>query len=555
MFGGLFGSRSHKRAASVATDHHVPELNDDSATNAPNESPTRSKFGRTTSKPHSPLARRRPSLFGFGFGGKEKKESHAQQQHQQQGQGQQNTGTSGDCELMTRSIEQLTEINSNLSNNSCAISSIEASLTAVQTSTTTIATASVVSSKPTNVSSPSNTPPRKQSKSSSIVSIGFLQQLHHSLIGNSHNLNNAANNSSSNNVAGGGATQSTTEDRNCSITPPKSPVLSKQRSPTSGRRNSKTLMSAFSFFSQADQQQKQYWFQSQRQSKRNSIPAKEGENDLHQNVNHSNVNAACQTDGSNGSSTNPLVPSMFSTINESFGESIQDSDREVSDFFANVTDLPLFKEQTHRPVSPMPTMNSNSSVNTTTGSNNLVNSDRNNNDVQSESLVSSNAANQSMHAIDCKANVMPATGSSSSTTAVVSTANVSSSVKGAGNRKVSLSVKGNELLTDSHEASVGKRKQMQVPSQSRRWEDSEGRAYEPVYGQVGGKSIGFEWEPCEETDAFDGSDFSMYENRSGLAEDMKFLASMPELCDITFLVGETREPVCAVRAVLASRSR
>lgn len=30
---------------------------------------------------------------------------------------------------------------------------------------------------------------------------------------------------------------------------------------------------------------------------------------------------------------------------------------------------------------------------------------------------------------------------------------------------------------------------------------------------------------------------------------------MPELCDITFLVGETREPVCAVKAVLASRSR
>lgn len=33
-------------------------------------------------------------------------------------------------------------------------------------------------------------------------------------------------------------------------------------------------------------------------------------------------------------------------------------------------------------------------------------------------------------------------------------------------------------------------------------------------------------------------DYSVYENRTGLAEDMKFLASMPELCDITFLVGE-----------------
>ena len=38
-------------------------------------------------------------------------------------------------------------------------------------------------------------------------------------------------------------------------------------------------------------------------------------------------------------------------------------------------------------------------------------------------------------------------------------------------------------------------------------------------------------------------------------KDMRFLASIPELCDVTFLVGETREPVCAVKAVLAARSR
>ena len=36
---------------------------------------------------------------------------------------------------------------------------------------------------------------------------------------------------------------------------------------------------------------------------------------------------------------------------------------------------------------------------------------------------------------------------------------------------------------------------------------------------------------------------------------MRFLASNPELCDVTFLVGDTREPVCAVKAVLAARSR
>ncbi|XP_043222834.1 serine-enriched protein-like [Amphibalanus amphitrite] len=50
-------------------------------------------------------------------------------------------------------------------------------------------------------------------------------------------------------------------------------------------------------------------------------------------------------------------------------------------------------------------------------------------------------------------------------------------------------------------------------------------------------------------------DFNIFENKTGLAEDLKFLASMPELCDVTFLVGDTREPVCAVKAVLASRSR
>ena len=41
----------------------------------------------------------------------------------------------------------------------------------------------------------------------------------------------------------------------------------------------------------------------------------------------------------------------------------------------------------------------------------------------------------------------------------------------------------------------------------------------------------------------------------GLSDDMRFLASMPELCDVTFLVGDTREPVCAVKAVLAARSK
>jgi len=53
----------------------------------------------------------------------------------------------------------------------------------------------------------------------------------------------------------------------------------------------------------------------------------------------------------------------------------------------------------------------------------------------------------------------------------------------------------------------------------------------------------------------DPDDTSIFENKSGLADDMRFLASMPELCDVTFLVGDTREPVCAVKAVLCARSR
>lgn len=48
---------------------------------------------------------------------------------------------------------------------------------------------------------------------------------------------------------------------------------------------------------------------------------------------------------------------------------------------------------------------------------------------------------------------------------------------------------------------------------------------------------------------------SRYENKDSLAHDLSFLATMPELCDVTFLVGEDRQPVCGVRAILAARSR
>ncbi|XP_071491488.1 serine-enriched protein-like [Diadema antillarum] len=47
----------------------------------------------------------------------------------------------------------------------------------------------------------------------------------------------------------------------------------------------------------------------------------------------------------------------------------------------------------------------------------------------------------------------------------------------------------------------------------------------------------------------------IFENKLGVAEDLRYLAHMPELCDVTFLVGEKKDPVCAVRAILAARSR
>eukprot|EP00117_Sycon_ciliatum_P024247 scpid46046/ scgid4685/ Serine-enriched protein len=53
----------------------------------------------------------------------------------------------------------------------------------------------------------------------------------------------------------------------------------------------------------------------------------------------------------------------------------------------------------------------------------------------------------------------------------------------------------------------------------------------------------------------DGAVFVRVENKQALADDLRLLASLPELCDVTFLVGEERQPICGVRAILAARSR
>ena len=46
-----------------------------------------------------------------------------------------------------------------------------------------------------------------------------------------------------------------------------------------------------------------------------------------------------------------------------------------------------------------------------------------------------------------------------------------------------------------------------------------------------------------------------FENSSSLSKDLGLLASMPELYDVHFVVGRTKQPVGAVKAILAARSR
>ncbi|XP_021360597.1 serine-enriched protein-like [Mizuhopecten yessoensis] len=51
------------------------------------------------------------------------------------------------------------------------------------------------------------------------------------------------------------------------------------------------------------------------------------------------------------------------------------------------------------------------------------------------------------------------------------------------------------------------------------------------------------------------SDHVKYQNTSALCEHLKYILSMPELCDVTFLVGPTKVPVHGVKAILSTRSR
>ncbi|XP_046552256.1 serine-enriched protein-like [Haliotis rubra] len=47
----------------------------------------------------------------------------------------------------------------------------------------------------------------------------------------------------------------------------------------------------------------------------------------------------------------------------------------------------------------------------------------------------------------------------------------------------------------------------------------------------------------------------IFKSTAGLQDSLAFILSMPELCDVTFLVGKDRVPVHGVKAILATRSR
>jgi len=51
------------------------------------------------------------------------------------------------------------------------------------------------------------------------------------------------------------------------------------------------------------------------------------------------------------------------------------------------------------------------------------------------------------------------------------------------------------------------------------------------------------------------SDAVYFKSTHVLCDNLKLILSMPELCDVTFLVGVNEVPVHGVRAILGTRSR
>lgn len=46
-----------------------------------------------------------------------------------------------------------------------------------------------------------------------------------------------------------------------------------------------------------------------------------------------------------------------------------------------------------------------------------------------------------------------------------------------------------------------------------------------------------------------------FQNTMDLSSHLRYIISMPELCDVTFLIGSKKVPVYAVKAIMGTRSR
>nr|XP_011421663.2 serine-enriched protein [Crassostrea gigas] len=65
------------------------------------------------------------------------------------------------------------------------------------------------------------------------------------------------------------------------------------------------------------------------------------------------------------------------------------------------------------------------------------------------------------------------------------------------------------------------------------------------------KDEGDFWAQNKNSDPF----VMVLKNRYELCEDLKYVISVPDLCDVLFLVGPEKTPVYGIRAILATRSR
>ncbi|OWF45718.1 serine-enriched protein-like [Mizuhopecten yessoensis] len=60
---------------------------------------------------------------------------------------------------------------------------------------------------------------------------------------------------------------------------------------------------------------------------------------------------------------------------------------------------------------------------------------------------------------------------------------------------------------------------------------------------------------CDSESEDEATEVMSYKSTKALCEHLKYIVSMPELCDVTFLVGPTKVPVYGVKAILGTRSR